>query len=49
MIKKKYPDLHGACIDNFGRLKKPYIALYEKYGLLNKADSTKELIYNTAK
>lgn len=36
MVKKKYPNLHGACIDNFHKL---YSAdLYEQYGILNYND-----------
>ena len=52
---KKYPILHGACIDNFHKL---YNAdLYEQYGILNYEDPTFRLkieviateIYNTTK
>ena len=52
---KKYPNLHGACIDNFHKL---YNAdLYEQYGILNYEDPTFRLkieviateIYNTTK
>lgn len=45
MIKKKYPNLHGACIDNFHKL---YSAdLYEQYGILNYNDQSFRLKIET--
>lgn len=45
MLKKKYPNLHGACIDNFHKL---YSAdLYEQYGILNYNDQSFRLKIET--